>query len=273
MNNKAQISAQVNLSSGTTARLQSQLNSLSKKLTLNINKVKIQNQQLNKSIQDGLKNVEKESMKQMKVADDWQQQSAIKRYKLREKEEDNIRKLNTQQTKHIESQAKIRDKVLNEEIKIRTKLARLQESNNKSSTSSSTGAFTRFRIYDDVSRQQEQTRLQQGIDNTRNRLSGDGIKRVLNPKEIAQINSQLDVMQQKISGVTNNKKLQQFNTEMGKIKHTIGQAGDAAKKTEYSLGNMLKNGIKGMLIWSNILYNKTILFIITQSSAYRVICV
>jgi TP901 family phage tail tape measure protein len=247
MQGRAQISAQVNLASGTTDRLQSQLNALSKKLTLNINKVKIQNQQFNKSIQDGLKSAEKESIKQMKVVDDWQQQSAIKRWKLREKEEDNIRKLTSQQTKHIESQAKIRERVLNEEIKIRTKLIRLQESNNKPLD---TGASTRFRIFDDLSRQQEQARLQQGIDNTRNRLSGEGIKRVLNPQEIAKINSQLDVMQQKISGVTNNKKLQQFNTEMGKIKHTLSQAGNEAKKTEYSLGTMLKNGIKGIFLWS-----------------------
>ena len=58
---KAQINVAANFSSGTTARLQSQLTALGKRLYLPISNVKIQNKQFNKSIQDGLKQVAKSS--------------------------------------------------------------------------------------------------------------------------------------------------------------------------------------------------------------------
>jgi uncharacterized protein YunC (DUF1805 family) len=55
MNGKAQISVKADFSSGTTARLQSELNAMAKKMVLRVGKIKIDNQQFNKSIQDGMK--------------------------------------------------------------------------------------------------------------------------------------------------------------------------------------------------------------------------
>ena len=155
MQGKAEIRVGVRLAGGTKDSLQAQLDALSRKLQLNINKVKIQNKQFQKSINDGMVKASKEleksvtSSNQKMTSSNKQKISSIDaviaRYKMQkigytelQQAMDKMIKRGTFQKQSLKQQAKAygvlnkaeadNNKIINEKIKTKRKL---QDANQK----------------------------------------------------------------------------------------------------------------------------------------------
>jgi hypothetical protein len=270
MQGKAMISVQANLASGTTARLQAQLNAIAKKMTFNIGKINLQNQQFNKSIQNGLKQVTQTSQKSTSSAVKANQKTIdsvdklIQRYKAGHI---SAKQFSEYGTKMAQSDT-FKNKSLQQQAKLYGQL------------DSATKKYSQTLRGESSVRQLQNKQMQTGLDRISaiNRAIGDkkagstGAQIFSNPA----VKSNLDELNRMMStfGQTGGASIKQINTQFARMQSSISAVTAAQRDQQYSFGNMIREGAKAMLIWSNNKYNKIKdkYFILPQCSVYRVIC-
>ena len=122
-----------------------------------------------------------------------------------------------------------------------------------------TGARSSVSVFDNV----KQAQVQQGMINRLQTLQGTFSRLASNPaftkmfdaSKVANMNTQLGTMQTRISGITNNRMAQQFNTQFSQasqqVRNMSRQFSDAQPKVKGFFGE-LADGASKMLIWTAV---------------------
>jgi len=264
---QATISVHADLSSGTTARLQAQLDTIAKKLSFNMG----QNKQFNKSIQDGLKQVAQNSQKSNNSVVKANQKTMSSVDKLIQRYKQG--KITAEQFSEYGNKMMRADNYKNKTLAQQAKLYNsLTNANKKYESQVASGNRT-------TSMQNKQ--MQIGLD----RISA--INRAVGDKKLgtsgaqifstATVKTNLAELNRMMStfGQTGGASLKQINEQYAKMNSSIKGATVAQRDQQYSFGNMIREGAKAMLIWSNHKYNKIKdkYFVLPQCSVYRVICI
>lgn len=266
INEKAQLRVDATLAAGVTKKLQSQLNAVAKKLTLRIGKVQIQNQQFNKSIQQGLKQVEKMSRattttmtsnnkKQLDLVD-----RLIGKYKTGKMSFDEFNKAGNRYLKlkntNLKQQAKLyqaltsasnkRNRALETEAKFNRAIA---ESN---TTARMQAVNNQLKVQTAMARE-----MQRGLNriNTINRnikdkqaMHGDA---VFSSKSVQQNLNKLTSMMDTF-GRKGGASLGQINEQYAKMNTSIKRVTKATREQQHSFGNMIRDGMKSMIVWGMV---------------------
>ena len=122
-----------------------------------------------------------------------------------------------------------------------------------------TGARSSVSVFDNV----KQAQVQQGMINRLQTLQGTFSRLASNPaftkmfdaSKVANMNTQLGTMQTRISGITNNRMAQQFNTQFSQasqqVRNMSRQFSDAQPKVK-GFFSELADGASKMLIWTAV---------------------